>query len=141
MKGTPQVLRQVAVIVLILVIWSGLFAGYLALTKPSQEPSPATPAIPENTQVSFSMDVLPILEDRCQRCHGSGRAEVGLRLDNYQDVLAGSSNGPVVVPGSAETSYLVDLIKSGAMPFGSAKLPDSEIQTIIDWVNAGALDN
>ena len=138
MKGTSQVLRQVVVIIVILAVWSGVFIGYLALTKTGEEPSAATP---ENAQVSFSTDVLPVLEARCQRCHGPGRAEVDLRLDSYDDVLAGSSNGPVVVPGSADTSYLVDLIKSGAMPFGAAKLPEAEIQTIVDWVNAGALDN
>jgi mono/diheme cytochrome c family protein len=141
MKGTSQILRQVAVIIVILAIWSGLFVGYLALTKPGEEASPATPAIPENAQVSFSDDVLPILQARCQRCHGPGPSEVGLRLDSYEDVLAGSSNGPVVVPSSADTSYLVDLIRSGSMPFGAAKLPDAEIQTIVDWVNAGAPDN
>ena len=141
MKGTSQVLRQVAVIIVILAVWSGLFVGYLALTKPGDEPSPATPAIPENVQVSFSDDVLPIFEARCQRCHGPGRSEVDLRLDSYEDVLAGSSNGPVVVPGSAETSYLVDLIESGNMPLGSAKLPDAQIRTIIDWINTGTPDN
>jgi len=141
MKGTSQVLRQLAAIIVILAIWSGLFVGYLALTKPGKGPSSATPAPPVNMQVSFSADVLPIFEARCQRCHGPGRSEVGLRLHTYEDVLAGSSNGPVVVPGSAETSYLVDLIESGSMPLGAAKLPDGEIQAIVDWVNAGALDN
>jgi len=141
MKGTSQVLRQVAVIVVILAVWSGIFVGYLALTRPGEESSPDTPAIPENVQVSFSDDVLPIFEARCQRCHGPGRSEVDLRLDSYEAVLAGSSNGPVVVPGSAETSYLVDLIESGNMPLGSANLPDAQIRAIIDWINAGTPDN
>ena len=141
MKDTSQVLRQVVVIIVILAVWSGLFVGYIALTKPGDQPSPSTPATSETTAVSFSEDVLPIFEARCQRCHGPGRAEVELRLHSYDDVLAGSSNGPVVVPGSAETSYLVDLIESGNMPLGSAKLPDAEIQTIIDWINTGAPDN
>lgn len=141
MKGSSQVLRQVAVIIVVLAIWSGLFVGYLALTKPGDEPSPATPATSETTAVSFSDDVFPIFEARCQRCHGPGRAEVELRLHSYEDVLDGSSNGPVVVPGNAETSYLVDLIESGNMPLGSAKLPDADIQTIIDWIDTGAPDN
>jgi hypothetical protein len=141
MKGNSQVLRQVAAIIVILAVWSGLFVGYLALTGPGEEPSTATPANPENVQASFSDDVLPIFETRCQRCHGPGRSEVDLRLDSYEGVLAGSSNGPVVVPGSAETSYLVDLIDSGNMPLGSAKLPDAQIRTIIDWINAGTPDN
>lgn len=140
MKATSQVLRQVAVIVVILAIWSGLLVGYLALTNPGEAESPATPPSHSN-QVSFSVDVLPILEARCQRCHGPGRADVGLKLNSFEGVLSGSSNGPVVIPGSADTSYLIDLVLSGTMPLGSAKLPGDEIQIIIDWINAGAPDN
>ena len=33
------------------------------------------------------------------------------------------------------------MIKSGAMPFGAAKLPDVEIQTITNWIEAGTPDN
>jgi hypothetical protein len=138
---STQVLRQAAIIIVVLAIWSGLFVGYLALTNPSEEASSPTPTTSENAQVSFSADVLPVFETRCQRCHGPGRAEMGLRLDSYADVVSGSSHGPVIVPGSADASYLVDLIVSGSMPYGSAKLPEDEIQTIIDWVDAGAPDN
>ena len=140
MKGTSQVLRQVAVIIVILAIWSGLLVGYLALTSDDEGASLATPPS-ENVQVSFSADVLPVFETRCQRCHGPGRADVGLRLDSFENVLSGSSNGQVVTPGSAEASHLVDLVVSGSMPFGSAKLPEDDIQIIIDCINAGAPDN
>ena len=140
MKATSQVLRQVAVIVVILAIWSGLLVGYLALTNPDEDASPATPPT-ESAQVRFSADVLPIFENRCQRCHGAGRADAGLRLNSFEGVLSGSNNGPVVIPGSADTSRLVELVVSGSMPLGSAKLPDEKLQTIIDWVDAGAPDN
>ena len=174
-----QVLRQVAVTIVVAAIWSAILVGYLALTDTSEEPpaatpqptevvtaptdSPAatetapatqtptsepeatqplpTPTPPEGTGVSFSEDVLPVFETRCQRCHGTERAEAGLSLASYADVMAGSNNGPVVIPGSAETSRLVELIVSGKMPWRSPKLPETEIQTISDWVDAGALDN
>jgi hypothetical protein len=139
---TPaQLLRQLAVIIVVVAIWSGILVGYLALTKPSQETPEATPPPSTPAQVSFAQDVLPIFETRCQRCHGTGDAQAGLHLTSHADVLAGSSSGPVVVPGSADNSSLVDQIVSGQMPLGGAKLPDSEIQTIIDWINAGAPDN
>ena len=138
---TTQLLRQVAVIVVVLVVWSGILVGYLALTKPSEAaPATATPSS-DSAPVSFSADVLPIFEARCQRCHGSGEAQAGLRLTSHADVLTGSNNGPVVIPGNADGSYLVDLIVSGQMPLGGAKLPESEIQTIINWIDAGAPDN
>lgn len=138
---SAQLLRQLAVIIVVVVIWTGILIGYLALTKPSQESPAATPPPSAPAEVSFATDVLPIFETRCQRCHGTGQAQAGLHLTSHADVLAGSSNGPVVVPGSANDSSLVDLIVSGQMPLGGTKLPDSEIQTIIDWINAGAPDN
>lgn len=151
-----QVLRQVAVIVVVVVVWSAILVGYLALTNTSEEPPVATPqpteagvtptdapaaTAPEVAEVSFSEDVLPIFEVRCQRCHGTGQTLAGLSLASHADVLAGSGSGPVVIPSSAETSRLVQVIVSGEMPRGGAKLPESEIQTISDWVDAGAPDN
>jgi cytochrome c5 len=138
---TTQLLRQVAVIVVVVAVWSGILVGYLALTKPSEAAPAATPPSSGSAPVSFAAGVLPIFEARCQRCHGSGQAQVGLHLTSHADVLAGSNNGPVVAPGNADGSYLVDLIVSGQMPLGGAKLPESEIQTIIDWIDAGAPDN
>jgi mono/diheme cytochrome c family protein len=138
---TAQLLRQVAVIVVVLVVWSGILVGYLALTNPSEAAPAATPPSSDSSPVNFAADVLPIFEARCQRCHGSGQAQVGLHLTSQADVLAGSNNGPVVIPGNADGSYLVDLIVSGQMPLGGAKLPESEIQTIINWIDAGAPDN
>ncbi len=38
-----QVLRQAAIIIVVLAIWSGLFVGYLALTNPSEEAPSPTP--------------------------------------------------------------------------------------------------
>ena len=136
-----QVVRQVVVIVGILAIWTAVLIGYLALTNPSEEAPPASPASPEATEVSFSNQVLPIFEARCQQCHGSGRAEVGLDLATHAGTMAGASYGPVVTPGSAETSILVQVIASGDMPLGGRKLAESEIQTVRDWIDAGAPDN
>jgi hypothetical protein len=100
-----------------------------------------TPAPPEVAGVSFSEDVLPILTSRCERCHGSGRLEAGLDLLSYDGVMAGSEDGPVVIPGSSATSRLVETIVSGEMPKRAPKLPAPEMETIADWVDEGALDN
>ncbi|NIV38916.1 MAG: hypothetical protein GWN58_58710, partial [Anaerolineae bacterium] len=113
-----QILRQVAVIVVVVVVWTAVLVGYLALTKPSDEAPEATPAPPQGPEVSFSADVLPIFEVRCQSCHGTGRAEAGLSLASHADVIAGSGYGPVVTADSAKTSRLVEIIVSGDMPPG-----------------------
>ena len=136
-----QILRQVAVTVIVVAIWTAGLIGYLALTSPSEKAPEAAPPASAATEASFSGQVLPVFEARCQQCHGGGRAEAGLNLATHAGTMAGASYGPVVIPGSAETSLLVQVIVSDEMPLGGRKLTDSEIQTISDWVDAGAPDN
>jgi hypothetical protein len=101
-----------------------------------------TPVATEDTStVSFAGDVSPILQRRCVKCHGGERTEEGLILRTYADAMAGSWNGPVIEPGSAEESFLVEQIVSGKMPKREPRLLPSEIQVISDWIDAGALDN
>ena len=95
----------------------------------------------EADQVSFANDISKILQNRCVKCHGGERTEEGLVLTTYADVLAGSWNGPVVVPGSAEDSYLVEQVGSGDMPKRAPRLLPGDIRFIVDWINAGAPNN
>ncbi len=121
---------------------------------PIPPPTPETPASPtdpptaENgsTEVSFKNDVLPILERRCVKCHGGeyqgeARTEEGLKLLSYEDVLAGSYNGPVIEPGDVENSFLIEQIVKGEMPKKEPRLLPAEIRLITAWVEAGAPDN
>jgi hypothetical protein len=114
---------------------------------PSDTPTEA-PAMPTETATSapptgpsFAQDVQPILISRCQRCHNDRRTEDGLNLLSHAGVMAGSKDGPVVIPGSSATSRLVETIVTGEMPKQASRLPPSEIELIRNWVDAGALDN
>jgi len=93
------------------------------------------------TGVSFSHDVLPILQSRCVNCHGGDRVEKGLTLKTYTDLMAGSQNGPVVTAGDSLNSLLVGLIANQKMPKRGPKLTPPQVQLITDWVNQGALNN
>jgi mono/diheme cytochrome c family protein len=112
----------------------------------SPAPTPEATALPTDTpapaaEVSFSQDVLPILERRCVKCHGGGRTAAGLVLKTFDDVMKGSRGGPIVEPGNAEASSLVELVVSGEMPQREPQLLPAEIQAIRDWVDAGAPNN
>ena len=102
---------------------------------------PATQISSQGTAVSFASDVLPIFESRCKNCHGGNKIEEGLVLLSYADIIKGSKNGPVVIPGSANDSLLVELLVNQKMPKRGPKLTPSQIQPIIDWINQGALEN
>ncbi len=99
----------------------------------------STPAT--GTAVSFAKDIVPILDNSCTNCHGADRIEEGLKLQTYNDILAGSKNGAVVVPGDASNSLLAQLVANHKMPKRGAKLTDPQVQLIIDWINQGALNN
>jgi mono/diheme cytochrome c family protein len=119
---------------------------------PASLPSPTlaeTPAIPADTpvpseatgEVSFASDVLPIFERRCVNCHGGEKTEEGLVLKSHADVITGSWNGPVVEPGNAEGSFLVEQVVKGKMPKKGPRLLPSEIRIISNWIQAGAPNN
>ena len=100
----------------------------------------APTAAPPASSVSFSKDILPLLQKNCTRCHGGSNPRVGLSLDSYQNVLKGSSR-LAITPGAPESSPLYNLVKSGAMPYGGTKLADADILKIFDWIKAGAANN
>jgi mono/diheme cytochrome c family protein len=102
---------------------------------------PATQPAAGGATVSFANDILPIFESRCISCHGGQRTQEGLDLKTLASVMAGSNNGPVVSPGDAANSLLVEMVTTQKMPKRGPKLTPPQIQLITDWVNQGALDN
>jgi len=106
---------------------------------PAEDPT-AEPVAPAGG-VSFANDILPILQSRCLNCHGGDRVEEGLIVKSYTDIMAGSDNGPVLIPGDANGSLLVELVVNKEMPKRGPKLTPPQVQLIVDWINQGALDN
>ena len=108
--------------------------------------STTTPAADESTEapvasISFANDVLPILNNSCNKCHGVEQIKEGLDMRTYDTLMAGSFNGTVVTPGNASESFLVQQIVEGEMPKRGPKLTAEQIQIITDWINAGAPNN
>ena len=102
-------------------------------------------------QVSFERDVVPIIENRCIKCHappdGIGYKTTGLSMLDYDSLMQGTDYGPVVVAGDSRRSILNMLIEGRAgkqqrMPHNETQgLSDDQIETLKNWVNQGALDN
>lgn len=107
---------------------------------PAEDPTEA-PAEASNASVSFSNDVFPIIDSRCINCHGGERIEEGLLMRSYAELMAGSDNGPVIVPGDPANSLLVELVTAQEMPKRGPKLTPPQVQTITEWVAAGAPNN
>jgi len=112
-----------------------------ALSASTSPANAATQAQTSNTSVSFAKNVRPIFENSCTSCHGVEQMKAGMDMRTYQGLMAGSSNGPVIVPGNAADSFLVQQVVNGKMPKRGSKLTPEQIKTISDWVNAGAQNN
>ncbi len=103
---------------------------------PAFPPTAGPPATP--TPISYSADVQSIFNARCIVCHGGTQ---GLYLTDYASVLAGGRHGPVIVPGDPAQSRLIQYVRQGYMPYGGRPLSAAEVQTLVNWVAAGAPNN
>jgi len=100
-------------------------------------------------QVSFTENVMPILEKKCLSCHAEGKQGFeasGLSVESYGHLMKGTRNGPVIEPGYSYFSTLQIVVEhraspSTSMPKGSAKLTEQEIQVIGEWIDQGAKNN
>ena len=96
---------------------------------------------PASAEVDFKGQVFPILERSCLGCHGPDQQLRGLRLDARDSVVGSSAPRSLLVPGSAQDSELyrriAGLSDGPRMPMGG-ELADVEIETIRQWIDAGA---
>ncbi len=98
-------------------------------------PTPTPQPLPSGGALTYDGAIGPLFQARCSNCHGAS-AILGLNLTTYQSALAGSSNGPVIVPGDPAGSLLVQK-QSGSQPhFG--QLSPEELKLVSDWIQAGA---
>lgn len=111
--------------------FAGLDAtGIVELTNVLAESLPTYP----EASLTWNALVGPILAARCVPCHGG---TAGLYLDSYQGLMAGGNLGPAIVLGDADASLLVQLQREGH----PNRLAPRELEWIIEWINAGAVES
>jgi len=99
------------------------------------------PAVEPGSAAWFEREVRPLLATHCAECHGADKAKGGLRLHRGDAFSEGGNSGPVVVPGQADASLLVQAVRRTdpdlAMPPDEALAP-SEVAILEKWVDLGA---
>jgi hypothetical protein len=93
--------------------------------------------------VDFGNDVLPILQDRCFKCHDADKQKGGLRLDLRAAAMRGTSNGPIIIPGKSAESTLIHSViapedADERMPPKGEPLGEAQISTLTQWIDTGA---
>lgn len=91
--------------------------------------------------VSFHKQVLPLLVERCSKCHSEDVRIAGLTLTTAAGIKKGSQNGPVVIAKQADDSLLYKRLKQEQMPPGGEGkvFVEKELALIRAWINAGAI--
>lgn len=96
------------------------------------------------TKITYDDHVKPIFRAKCFACHNTSKKSGGLDLTTYTNLMQGGSSGEVIVAGSADDSYLYDLVTHQSepkMPPKSEKIAAVSLSTIKKWIDGGALEN
>jgi hypothetical protein len=70
----------------------------------------------EDNQAIFQAKILPVLTESCGVCHSASTAQSGLAVNSFDALLRGGKHGPAIVPGSSQTSLLVQYLKGEKTP-------------------------
>jgi WD40 repeat protein len=127
------------------------FACAIAILSRAAEPTtgpviPISAPVARTTPVDFESEILPILRDNCLACHNRTRAKADLILETPTDMLKGSENGPVIVPGDAAKSSLLQVAAHQVKPLmppkdnkvSAADLTSAQLGLLRLWVEQGA---
>lgn len=90
---------------------------------------------------SFELQVRPILQARCSKCHSEKVQKGGLDLSSREGILKGGESGLVLVAGQPNESVLYEQVREKHMPpkdAGEEPLSEEQLQTIRLWIEAGA---
>ena len=90
----------------------------------------------DTLSVSFSTDILPILDSNCSSCHGESYPEADLNLTYYESIASS------VLTGETLERIMLSIDNVSIMPpTPNSPLTECEIDKIVAWTNQGALDN
>ncbi len=89
----------------------------------------------------FKSDVRVLLKQHCVKCHGGDKIRGDLDLSTRAGLLKGGEEGPSIILGKAEDSFLMTVLRHEEEPFMPAKadkLSSDALKKIADWINLGA---
>lgn len=98
---------------------------------------------PQN-QFVYADVIAPILEHRCVQCHKEGKSKGKLRMDSFELLVKGGSDGPAIEPGSAAKSHIIERIElpedddDHMPPEGKPAIEAHEIAVLKWWIDSGA---
>jgi uncharacterized membrane protein len=149
----PRAYAAALLVTIGLLIWTSDQGGKLThggtfLTEHAPQPLRRWFGVQRKVQIDptsfYAVRVQPIFDQKCVLCHNAEKFKGKLRLDNYEQVMLGGKDGPVISPrepGKSEMYRRLTLPPDSRdfMPAeGKPSLSAAEIKVIEVWIAAGA---
>jgi len=101
------------------------------------------PEVKDN--VSFALDIQPILTAECASCHNPSEVEPDFREGYAYESMEELIDEGDIIPGNAEASELIEMLEGNSedgntMPPAGPMSP-AKIALIKKWIDEGALNN
>ncbi len=120
-----------------------------AQTAPKSDLKPIEVKVSSRKEpVSYSKEIVELLEDKCTGCHGSVLPEKGLSLESVAGMLKGGKRGPAIVRGKADESLMFKMAAHRVAPLmppedkpANKPMTPVELGLLKLWIDQGAIDD
>jgi len=88
--------------------------------------------------------VMPILDNKCVKCHNQNKSKGDLMMNSKEAILKGGESGAILVSFDASSSHLYNYPnlpiddKMHMPPEGNSQLTENEIELLKIWIDKGA---
>ena len=100
----------------------------------AEELYPPSETFCDTTNISYSVKIVPVIQDNCYSCHTGAAPSGNVSLDSYAGVKAQADNGKLIGTISHAAGF-------SPMPQGGNKLNSCQIAIIQTWIDNGAPNN
>jgi mono/diheme cytochrome c family protein len=115
------------------------------IARKSQSAAPVVVASGSYTpeqRAFFEQRALPVLAENCVKCHGEKKSKADFRMDTLEGLLEGGFEGPSIVPGKPEESFLLEVLSQKheitMPPEDEDPLTADQVDTLTEWIRIGA---
>ncbi len=88
----------------------------------------------DTTNVTFTSDIYPVINNNCIGCHNSAFASGNVNLETYDNIVAAANNGSLMGAIKHESGW-------SPMPKNGNQLDDCTIKKLDAWINNGTPNN